>query len=120
MKDQLLCQNIIIPEKRRFQILYERLRTNRSALNNDLFLKRIFDSPYCRRGAIENAFHFFLNCPQYARQRADLIHNVSQHVTVSLRVSYLGTVHSPPRQTQPYLRQYINIFGTQRDFKSLL
>ena len=77
--------SVIVPKyynsgNRRFQILHTRLRTNCSALNNDLFLKRICDSPYCRCGAIENAFHFFLNCPQYARQRADLIHNVSQHI----------------------------------------
>ena len=87
--------SVIVPKyynsgKRRFQILHTRLRTNCSALNNDLFLKRICDSPYCRCGAIENAFHFFLNCPQYARQRADLIHNVSQHITVSLRVLLFG------------------------------
>ena len=87
--------SVIVPKyynsgKRRFQVLHTRLRTNCSALNNDLFLKRICDSPHCRCGAIENAFHFFLNCPQYARQRADLIHNVSQHITASLRVLLFG------------------------------
>ena len=88
-------RSVIVPKyynsgKRRFQILHTRLRTNCSALNNDLFLKRICDSPYCRCGAIENAFHIFLNCPQYARQRADLIHIVSQHITVTLRVLLFG------------------------------
>ena len=87
--------SVIVPKyynsgKRRSQILHTRLRTNCSALNNDLFLKRICDSPYCRCGAIENAFHFFLNCPKYARQRADLIHNVSQHITISLCVLLFG------------------------------
>ena len=65
MKDLLLHQNIIIQKKRRFKILHTRLRTNCSASNNDLFLKRICDFPYCQCGVIENAFNF-LNCPQYA------------------------------------------------------
>ena len=84
-------RSIIVPKyynsgKRRFQIFHTRLRTNCSALNNDLFLKRICGSPYCRCGATDNTFNFFLNCPQYAHQGADLVHTVSQHITINLRV----------------------------------
>ena len=45
--------------KRKQQVLHTRLRTNCSALNHDLYLKKITDSPLCRCGSIENTYHFF-------------------------------------------------------------
>ena len=77
LKRSINESSVIVPKyynsgKRRFQILHTRLRTNCSALNNDLFLKRICDSPYCRYGAIEN-FHFFLNCPSTCRSHTQCL-----------------------------------------------
>ena len=43
-------------------------------------------------GAIENAFHFFLKCPQHAHQRADLKHTISQHIIISLCVLLFGEI----------------------------
>ena len=66
---------------RQFQILHTRLRTNCSSLNNDLFLKNITDSPLCRCGSIENTQHFFLQCPFYLEQRAELLDSLSRFET---------------------------------------
>ena len=107
-------RSVIVPKyynsRKRRLIHHTRLRTNCSALNNDLFLKRICDSPYCRCGAIENAFYSFLNCPRYASQRADPIHTISQHKTVTLRVLLFGD-STRPTQTNTTIfkavRKYI-------------
>ena len=89
-EDSVVVSKDFFCGNRGHQILYTRLPTKFSGLNNDLFLKRISDSPLCRCGAIENAFHFFLNCQQYADQRAEFIRTVSQHTTVSLQIILFG------------------------------
>ena len=66
---------------RQFQILHTRLRTNCSSLNNNLFLKNITNSPLCRCGSIENMQHFFLQCPFYLEQRAELLDSLSRFET---------------------------------------
>ena len=75
---------------RKSQVLHTRLRTNCSSLNHDLFLKNITDSPLCRCGGIENVEHFFMSCPLYLNQRADLITSISVHTTVSLPIVLHG------------------------------
>lgn len=75
---------------RQSQILHTRLRTNCSSLNNDLFLKNITDSPLCGCGSIENTKHFFLQCPFYCEQRADLLASLSQFGIISLNLLLYG------------------------------
>ena len=52
---------------KQLQILHTRIKTGCSALNNDLFLKNIVESPLCacRSGDIENSDHFFQKCMLY-------------------------------------------------------
>ena len=38
------------------------------ALNDDLFQKRITDSPLCLCGNVENTDHYFMRCPFYHEQ----------------------------------------------------
>ena len=85
-------RSVIVPKyynsgKRRCRILYTRLRTNCSALNNDLFLKRISDSPYCRCSAIEKCLSLLLKLsavrPSTCRSHT---HSLSKHITASLCV----------------------------------
>ena len=76
--------------KRKQQVLHTRLRTNCSALNYDLYLKDITDSPLCRCGSIENTYHFFLQCPHYLPQRIELTNAVSQYYTISLDLLLCG------------------------------
>ena len=45
--------------KRRAQVLHTRLRTKCSSNYDDLFQKRINDSPLCRCGNVENTYHYF-------------------------------------------------------------
>ena len=75
---------------RKLQVLHTRLRTNCSSLNHDLFLKNITDSPLCRCGGIECVEHFFMSCPLYLNQPADLITSISVHTTVSLPIVLHG------------------------------
>ena len=75
---------------RKLQILHTRLRTKCSALNHDLFLKNITDSPLCQCGGIENAEHYFLSCPLYINQRYDLTNSISAYSNVSLQTILYG------------------------------
>ena len=77
---------VVIPKhyytgSRQLQILHTRIRTGCSALNNDLFLKNIVESPLCacRSGDIENADHFFLKCVCF---------------TMNIDWNYFGKYHS--------------------------
>ena len=75
---------------RHVQVLHTRLRTQCSALNNDLFKKNISDTPLCRCGSIENTHHFFFKCPFYNIVRNDLLHEVSTLHDVSLKLLLYG------------------------------
>ena len=48
---------------RRAQVLHTRLRKKYSSLNDDLFQKRITDSPLCLCGNVENTDHNFMRNP---------------------------------------------------------
>ena len=75
---------------RRAQGLHTRLRTKCSSLNDDLFQKRINDSPLCLRGNVEKIDHYFLHSRFYRAQRLELIHKISQHTTVTLHLLLFG------------------------------
>ena len=75
---------------RQGQILHVRLRTNCSALNLDLFMRNITDSPLCRCGSIEDSQHFFFHCPYYQAPRYDLLNAVSQYQTPTLSILLYG------------------------------
>ena len=77
---------------RKAQILHTRLRTNCSSLNMDLFLKNISDSPLCRCGSLENAQHFFFQCPYFQDQRNELLNAVLQFQTPSLSLLLFGDI----------------------------
>ena len=82
---------------RKLQILHARLRTKCSSLNHDLFLKRITESPLCRRGAIENTDHYLMTCRLYRDQRAELINTVSQQTPVTLHILLYGNSMLSPQ-----------------------
>ena len=96
-KHNLNRENLVVPKhfytgKRHAQILHTRLRTKCSALNYDLFLKNITDSPLCRCGGIENTYHFFFQCPQYRNSRTELFETVSQYKEISLDLLLFGDI----------------------------
>ena len=76
--------------KRSAQVLHTRLHTKCSSLNDDLFQKRINDSPLCCCGNVENTDHLFLRCQFYNAQRAELIHEISQLFQVTLQILLFG------------------------------
>ena len=75
---------------RKEQILHTRLRTNCSALNYDLYMKNIIDSPLCRCNNIETVKHFFLDCPNYNNQRITLMQTVSRFCAITLDTLLYG------------------------------
>ena len=90
---------VVIPKHyytgpRQLQILHTKIRTGCSALNNDLFLKNIVESPLCacRSGDIENADHFFLKCMLYNEHRLELFRKVSQFCDITLDVLLKGNL----------------------------
>ena len=94
-KRKIYESTVVIPKhyytgSRQLQILHTRIRTGCSALNNDLFLKNIVESPLCacRSGDIENADHFFLKCMLYNEHRRE----VSQFCDVTLAVLLKGNL----------------------------
>ena len=90
---------VVIPKhyytrSHQLQILHTRIRTGCSALNNDLFLKNILESPLCacRSGDIENADHFFLKCMLYNEHRLELFRKGSQFCDLTLDVLLKGNL----------------------------
>ena len=93
-----LDQNVIVPQipkyfyigDRRLQMLHTRLRTNCSALNQDLFRKNISDTSQCTCGSTETADHFLLECPLYHGQRQELFQVISLICPISVDVLLFG------------------------------
>ena len=75
---------------RRGQMLHTRLRTNCSGLSDDLFIKNIVESPLCQCGRIENAYHYFFECPLYTHHRIELFNSLSQHHNLTLNLVLCG------------------------------
>ena len=70
--------------------MHTRLRTNCSALNQQLFSKNIVDTDLCSCGSIENNYHFLFNCPKYTELRVELTRNLSPICTLSLKTLLFG------------------------------
>ena len=85
---KLVLPKHFITGKIHAQILRIRLRTNCSALNYNLFLKNITDSPLWRCGDIEKTYHFFIQCPHYRNSRTELFEAVSQYKEISRSTSF--------------------------------
>ena len=93
-----LDQNVIVPQipkyfyigDRRLQMLHTRLRTNCSALKQDLFRKNISDTSQCTCGSAETADHFLLECPRYHGQRQELFQVISLICPISVDVLLFG------------------------------
>ena len=98
---------------RRAQVLHTRFRTKCSSLNDDLFQKRINDSPLCRCGNVENTDHYFLCCQFYHAQRAELIHEISQLTLVTLQILLFGNPLPSLHTKHSYWKQSTNISLTQ-------
>ena len=77
-------------DNRRAQVLHTRLRTKCSSLNDDLFQKRINNSPLGLCGNVENTVYYFLRCQFDRAQRAEPTHKISQHTTVTLQILLFG------------------------------
>ena len=89
-KDKSQVPKYYYSGSRQGQILHVRLRTNCSALNLDLFLKNMTDSPLCRCGSIEDTQHFFFHCPYFQAQRLDLLNTISYYQTPTLHIMLYG------------------------------
>ena len=92
---------------RRAQVLHTRLRTKCSSLNDDLFQKRITDSPLCLCGNLENTDHYFMHCPLYGEQRAELNQKIIHQLL--FKFSYLEIPYCLCPQMHSFLKQSINI-----------
>ena len=94
-KHTLNQTNISVPKyfyvgDRRPQVLHKRLCTKCSALNYEIYLKNLTDTPLCRCGNIENSEHFFLQCRYYHRQRLEMIQTISPLCHITLDVLLFG------------------------------
>ena len=76
---------------RRLQILHTRLRTHCSALNLDLFLKNVSETPLCSCGSIEDSQHYVFHCSHYQTQRTALMNAISTIQTPTLNLLLYGS-----------------------------
>ena len=113
-KHNLNRENLVVPKhfytgKRHAQILHTRLRTKCSALNYDLFLKNITDSPLCRCGDIENtyiSFFYVLNIETRGLSSSKQFHSTRK----SLLIYFSSVIFlSPTIQIRKYSRKSKNI-----------
>ena len=71
------------------QILYTRLRTECSSLNQHLFRRNLVQNPYCLCGEIENNKHFLLTCPRHTQMRSEMVLSIQQKTNVELTTDVL-------------------------------
>ena len=93
-KHTLNQTNITVPKyffvgDRRPKVLHTSLRTKCSALNYEIYLKNLTDTPLCRCGNIEKSEHF-LQGRNYQRQRLELIQTISPLCHITLDVLLFG------------------------------
>ena len=62
------------------QILYTRLRTECSSLNQHLFRRGLVPSPNCMCRDIESNEHFLMICPRYNQIRGDLFNALRDYI----------------------------------------
>ena len=102
-KNYLNCNNLQSPYyfhvgSRFGQILHARLRMQCSALNADLYRKKIVESPSCQHcGGFESAYHSFLTCPLYAATRRYLPANLHEY---SLKDLLYGTENGTSHENE--------------------
>ena len=98
-KHMLAQNNTRIPEyyfegERMLQILYTRLRTECSSLNEQLFRRNLVPSPNCLCGEIEDNRHFLLICPRYNIFRQDMLNliqsTIPQNVPINTALLLFG------------------------------
>ena len=66
--------------ERYWLVLHTRIRNNCSSLNNDLYNNHLSLDPYCNCGnEIEDAEHFFFNCPKFIDKRI-LLFNATKNL----------------------------------------
>ena len=102
--------------KRFLSVLHSRLRMGRSQLKAHLFKIGVSISPDCSCGqGIEDAWHYFFVCPQYAIQR-DLLHrNVSLYASFTLQTVLYGAPEcSLDNNKSIFLSVHEYILKTQR------
>jgi hypothetical protein len=72
-------------------IHHARIRMGCSKLNQHLFTNHLIENPSCVCGhPVEDATHYFLNCPRYAAIRIDLLNNIALISRVSTAVLLYG------------------------------
>ena len=92
-RDKIKVPKYFYKGKRKWQVIHTRIRTNCSALNSDLFVKKkIVDSPSFTYGAIENAYHFFFMCGRYTNQRNDFLRDLNILQNINLKWLLYGDV----------------------------
>ena len=72
-----IVPNYFLNGERTFVIYHTRIRNYCSNLNGDLFTNHLRDTPDCECGYhVENANHFFFNCPRFYTQRLKLVNSI--------------------------------------------
>ena len=87
--------NYLSADERKFNIILTRLRHRSSNLKSDLFNINIIDNRNCSCGAeVENAEHYFFECPLYDVERDRLFRNLPQNnnITFDFIVSGCATL----------------------------
>ena len=85
-----LSYGITVPSTTNENYLHTRLRTHCSALNLDLFLKKVSETPLCSCGSIEDSQHYFFHCSHYQTQRTALMNGISTIHTPTLNLLLYG------------------------------
>ena len=77
---------------RKNNIIHTRLRHRCSSLGADLFRVNLKNDPSCPCGwPLEDAIHYFIECPLYAESRNTLIGNIAHFTTFSIQNLLFGS-----------------------------
>ena len=87
-----------------------------SALNSDLFMKNIVESPSCTCGAIENAYHFFFMCGRYMNQCNDLLRDLNVIQNINLKLLLFGDISRSIEANTRIFEAVQNFIGKTKRF----
>ena len=96
-----IVPNYFLKGERTFVIYHTRIRNYCSNLNGDLFTNHLRDTPDCECGYhVENADHFFFNCPRFYTQRLNLFNATRQFHPLNTNTLLFGLENLTSEENQ--------------------
>ena len=100
------------------QVIHTRLRNRCSSLNENLYLKKMVQSPLRRCGSVESTQHYFLDCLFYHDLRLSLSQSLNSITTFTLNTILFGDENLSLLENQRIFNSVHTYIRNSRRFSS--